>query len=268
MPRTMPANAARFSGFADVYDRNRPAVPAVVADILTQLAEVARARLVVDLGCGTGLSTRIWAGKADRTIGIEPNGDMRRQAIKTTRALKLRGIAYRPGTSTQTGLSDACADIVTCCQSLHWMEPKATFVEIARILRPGGVFAVCDARLQPAMVPEAMQAFEAFHKRVHIAEKKHGLTPKEWPHETHLARMRASKKFRYVNALAVHSVESGDAQRLVGLAMSMSLVPAMLKLGLTEDEIGLAQLQQAADRILGNKRIPWYFSHRVLVGVK
>ena len=264
----MSPNAARFSGFADVYDRNRPVVPAVVADILSQLAKAARPRLVVDLGCGTGLSTRTWAGRASKVIGIEPNPDMRRQAIKTTRALKLSGIVYRDGTSTHTGLPDASADIVTACQALHWMEPTATFAEIGRILRPGGVFAACDACLNPAMAWEAMAAIESFHKRIHRVEKKHGLIPKEWPGETHLKRMKASGKFRFVAQFAVHGVESGNAARLVGLAMSMSLIPAMLKLGLSEEEIGLAQFREAVQRILGDKPAPWYFTYRLRVGIK
>jgi ubiquinone/menaquinone biosynthesis C-methylase UbiE len=268
MARTLPANAARFTGFADVYDRYRPAVPVVVADILTQLAQVNRPHLVVDLACGTGLSTRLWAGRADKVIGIEPNPDMRRQAVKTTKALKLKGITYQDGTSTHTGLPDGCADIVTCCQALHWMEPKATLAEIKRILRPGGVFAACDARLKPTMTWEAMKAFETFHKRVHRAEKKYDLLGKGWRHDTHLKRMKASGVFQFVTELAVHGVEFGNADRLVGLAKSMSLVPALLKRGLTEEQIGLAQLRETAKRVLGAKRVPWYFSYTVRVGVK
>ncbi len=269
MARTLPANAARFTGFADIYDRYRPAVPKVVADILTQLAQVNRPTLVVDLACGTGLSTRLWADRADSVIGIEPNPDMRRQANKATRALKLSGITYRDGTSTDTGLPDECADIVTCCQALHWMEPNATFAEIARILRPGGVFAACDARHPPAMNWEAMKAFETCHKIAHRLAKEHGILPKEkWPKESHLKRMKASRKFRFVTELAVHGLEFGGAERLVGLSKSSSIVPALLKLGLTEEQIGLAQLRETAGWVLGDKRVPWYFSYTVKVGVK
>ena len=49
---------------------------------------------------------------------------------------------YHPlGASTH---AHASADIVTCSQSFHWMEPEPTLAEIARILRPGGVFAAYD----------------------------------------------------------------------------------------------------------------------------
>ncbi len=74
------ANLERFSGFAALYDDVRPQPPATIIDVLLQLAQIERPRLVVDLGCGAGLSTRIWAERADQVVGVEPSADMRRQA--------------------------------------------------------------------------------------------------------------------------------------------------------------------------------------------
>ena len=88
---------------------------------------------MVDLGSGTGLSTRAWAERAEEVVGIEPNDAMRVEAEAATQAGNVR---YLGGSSYETGLPDACADLVTCAQSLQWMEPEPTFAEIARILRP------------------------------------------------------------------------------------------------------------------------------------
>src|ERR1035437_4594814 len=72
-PDSLRPGVERFLGFAPVYDRFRPQPPEVAVDVLCQIAQVERPGLVVDLGCGTGLSTRIWAGRAERVIGIEPS---------------------------------------------------------------------------------------------------------------------------------------------------------------------------------------------------
>src|SRR5688572_927557 len=93
--------------------------------------------LVVDLGSGTGLSTAVWADRARRVIGIESLAPVRR-AVEVRCALP--HASFRDGSAKATGLSDGAADIVTCTQSLHWMEPTSTFTGVARILRPGGVF--------------------------------------------------------------------------------------------------------------------------------
>ncbi len=76
----LEANAARFEGLADVYESSRPRPPAVLADLLCRYAGVERPEMVVDLGSGTGLATRLWIGRARTVIGVEPSDDMRRLA--------------------------------------------------------------------------------------------------------------------------------------------------------------------------------------------
>lgn len=261
-------NVERFSGFADTYDAHRPQPPAIIIDILSQIAGVETPDLVVDIGSGTGLSTRIWAGRARRVIGIEPNPDMRREA--EVRSAGLPEVSYQEGISTDTGLPDGCADIVTCSQALHWMEPGPTFAEIARILRDGGVFAAIDCDWPPTMNWEAEQAYIEHTKTYHRLQEEIGdsRTAGRWAKEEHLARIRESGLFRYVNEIAVHSVESGNAERLVGLALSFGGVAGLLKRGLSEDEIGISKLREDARRILGDQPSPWYFSYRIRLGVK
>lgn len=271
MPDHLSANVERFAGFADQYDAYRPQPPLVIADILAQLAQVAGPRLVIDLGSGTGLSTRIWARRAHEVLGIEPSDDMRAEAEERTRGLTgVESIRYAHGFSISTGLPDGVADIVTCSQSLHWMEPDPTFAEIARILRPGGVFAAYDCDWPPTVNWEAEAAYSAFMERVHALENQLGVynSVRRWTKDGHLARIRESGRFRYVKEILVHNTESGDADRLVGLALSQGGVETLLKQGLSEDEIGLTEMREAASRILGSEPSPWYFSYRVRVGVK
>jgi len=70
-----------WTGEATMYDRTRPTPPPVLLDILTQLLHMPQPSVVVDLGSGTGLSTMIWGEPAKHVIGIEPNADMRTQAL-------------------------------------------------------------------------------------------------------------------------------------------------------------------------------------------
>ncbi len=134
-----------WTGKASSYDRARPTPPPASLDLLTQVIQMPHPALVVDVGSGTGLSTAIWGERAERVIGIEPNADMRKEAVhKVEDHPYAAQIEYHEGVAHQTGLPDGCADIVTAAQSFHWMEPTATLAEIARILRPGGLFAAYD----------------------------------------------------------------------------------------------------------------------------
>ena len=146
-------NMDRFSGFADLYDAHRPSAPDHLGPLLTAYAR-ADAPLVVDLGSGTGLSSRWASGWAADVIGIEPNDDMRVQA----QTRPVANVTYREGTSSDTGLTAASADIVLAVQAMHWMEPVSTLAEVARILRPGGVFAALDADWPPVSGVTAAEA--------------------------------------------------------------------------------------------------------------
>jgi SAM-dependent methyltransferase len=257
----------RFSGFAGTYDRYRPAPPEALADVLCLLADVERPDLVVDLGCGTGLSTRYWADRARQVIGVDPSPDMLRQAEAATAA---RTVTYRRGFGHATGLLDGCADIITCCQSLHWMDPEPTLAEIARVLRPGGVFAACDHDFPLVPHWEADQAFHAFTERVQALEERAELsvTLSRWEKGRHLARIKASGHFRYTRELLLHHVEPGNAERLVGFALSHGSVETVLKAGFSETDLGLDRLRADAGRLLGDEPRPWYWCMRVRVGVK
>jgi len=97
-PHTLAATIQRFSGFAREYDRYRPQPPAALARLLAQYTGTRRPTLVVDLGSGTGLSSRYWGARAQQVIGIEPSTDMRDEALRQTRAANVRyQLAYRSG---------------------------------------------------------------------------------------------------------------------------------------------------------------------------
>ena len=161
-------NMDRFSGFANLYDANRPSPPRGLGPLLASYANVPRPT-VVDLGSGTGLSSRWAASWAGSVIGIEPNDDMR--AIAESRHTS--GVTYLPGVSHRTGLGDGVADVVLAVQAMHWMEPEPTLAEVARILRPGGVFAIADADWPPvAGVAGAERAWATLHRRIRVFEAR------------------------------------------------------------------------------------------------
>ncbi len=131
--RDAPATAARFTGLAQVYDRYRPHYPAAALDAV--LAGLPPQPEIVDVGAGTGISTRAMAALGARVIAIEPNAEMRGFA-------RAAGLDARDGRADATGLPAACADAVTAFQAFHWFASVATLAEFARLLRPAGRIAL------------------------------------------------------------------------------------------------------------------------------
>ena len=260
-------NVRRFTGFAGDYDRHRPSPPVVLGDLVAQFSGAPRPALVADLGSGTGLSTRYWADKAGQVMGVEPTADMRAQAAATTTAAN---VSYREGFSHATGLPARCAQVVSCVQALHWMEPAGTFAEAARILEPGGVFFACDYDWPPASGAWAADA--AFADCIRLGrklEQERGLISglQHWHKDGHFARMQASGLFRHVRDLAVHHVDAGDAARFVGLLLSQGYIVGLLRAGVSEDELGITALREVAQRTLGELSRPFLWTARVRVAV-
>jgi ubiquinone/menaquinone biosynthesis C-methylase UbiE len=261
-----------WSGVADSYDASRPRTPTALLDLLPQLAHVARPRLIVDLGCGTGLSTYAWAERADEVIGIDPNDDMRAQAEgKGAGRGSLAHVTFRAGLSHATGLPDACADLVTASQSLHWMDAQPTFAEAARILHSGGVFAAYDYDWPPVITPETDQLYSDFKAvfdplfagfpvdlGLGLGEVKGG----------HLERMRQSGAFRLVREIGLHSVEHGDADRFIGLMLSNAASIALRRGLVTEQQLQLDAFRARAAALFAADAPPWYLSYRVRYAVR
>lgn len=266
-PSDFSRNIERFTGFADLYDRFRPGPPADLAPLLKLFAGISVIDRVVDIGSGTGLSTRYWAGHAGEVVGVEPAADMRKEATAQTSA---RNVAYRDGFSHDTRLPDRCAQIVSCSQALHWMKPQETFEEARRILQPGGVFSANDYDWPPTVGSwEAEEAYAACMRTVRSLEKERrtAVGLQRWEKSGHLARMESSGCFRHVKEVVIHHIDQGNAERLVGVLRSQGDVMGLLKDGLAEADLHIDVLRAIADRTLGPRPRPWYWSARVRMGV-
>lgn len=257
-----------WTGKASSYDRARPTPPPALLDLLTQLIHLPHPALVVDLGSGTGLSTAIWSERAERVIGIEPNADMRKEALhKVENHPYAAHIEYREGVAHQTGLPDGCADIVTAAQAFHWMEPTATLAEVARILRPGGLFAAYDYDWPPTIYWELDLLAQEASSRLMELLRERGLTQsiKIWSKNKHLDNIRESGHFRLTREALLHHIEQGDAARFLEMARSNAFSS---QFQFSEQESGLDRLSNAASQLLGSEPVPWYVSYRVRIGIK
>jgi SAM-dependent methyltransferase len=132
----------RFTGLADLYARHRPDYPPAVIDLIVGVCALGPDTLLVDVGCGTGISTRLFAARGVPVLGIEPDDGMRSRAEGVVAQAGRPAPAYRPGRAEATGLADGVADAVLAAQAFHWFDAPAALAEFHRVLRPGGHVAL------------------------------------------------------------------------------------------------------------------------------
>ena len=127
-----------FTGLADLYSAFRPGYPA--AAMAWMAAGLPRPLRAADVGCGTGISSRLLAAQGVGVIGIEPNADMLDEARRRTPPEL--DIDYRAGDAEHLPLEDSSVHLVLCAQAFHWFDPEAALREFHRVVVPDGRVAL------------------------------------------------------------------------------------------------------------------------------
>jgi SAM-dependent methyltransferase len=124
--------------YDDYYDAANLSVPTFVDrrldEIVAGFAPYRRANRLLDIGCGAGSLL-----EAARRAGWEAEGvEVSRPSVEHVRA---RGFEVFYGELAEAHYPAASFDVVTASEILeHLPEPKELLREIARIVRPGGLF--------------------------------------------------------------------------------------------------------------------------------
>ncbi|MZQ87043.1 methyltransferase domain-containing protein [Paenibacillus sp. 5J-6] len=264
------SNVQRFAGFGALYDQNRPTAPQEVVKLITTYLQH-KPQTVVDVGCGTGLSTFIWLDEAKQIIGVEPNDDMRSVAISKWESIhKPDNMRFVKRLSHELELPSASADVITCSQSFHWMEPQSTLREFARVLRPGGIFAAYDCDWPPAL---DWKIEEQYKRLLALGDARAlELAPPEqqahkWDKEGHLQQIRDSGLFRYAREIVFHNWETCDAERYASLAFSQGGLQTALKLGAAELQAEFSAFREQVAEAFGGEEREILFGYRLRMGV-
>jgi ubiquinone/menaquinone biosynthesis C-methylase UbiE len=96
---------------------------------------------IVDVGCGPGLlSLEILKQVSDATvIGVDPLKNMLSLAQENVKHSTGKGFIALLGVSEKLPFRDACIDTIVSRFSLaYWKYPEESFLEMHRVLKPGG----------------------------------------------------------------------------------------------------------------------------------
>lgn len=128
----------RFSGLADTYAKARPSYPDDAIDYITDMCKLSAGKKLADIGCGTGISSQLFAERGLHVTGVEPNFDMRQKASERIGKVEPGTLELIDGTAENTNLPTGSMDAVLCAQAFHWFKPSAALKEFHRILKPEG----------------------------------------------------------------------------------------------------------------------------------
>jgi len=201
----------RFADRVADYVAARPSYPAGVFDALFEGLGDPASLTIVDLGAGTGISSRPLAARGSTVIAVEPNAPMRESAEPAP------GVTYVDGTAEATGLEEASADLVTVFQAFHWFDQDAALREMLRLLRPGG---------RAATVYNERDERDAFTAAYGDIVRKYAQDATEQRRaDAKDAAFAAFKGWRTARHVAFPNPVSQDVERVVRRAFSSSYLP-------------------------------------------
>lgn len=142
----VPANAAQAAGehriaHADLFEAEvRPHTERFRA-----AADVRPRDRVLDIGCGTGPSTRYAAraAVAGSVLGVDISGPVLEYARRISRQEGLRNVTYEQADAQVHRFRPACFDLgISEFGVMFFADPVSAFANIGRALRPGGRLAL------------------------------------------------------------------------------------------------------------------------------
>ena len=122
-----------FSGHAAAYAQARPTYPAALFAWLS--TQSLRRALAWDAGCGNGQASRALAEHFDAVFASDPS------AAQIAAAAPHPRVTFAVEPAEASSLPDASVDLVAVAQALHWFDQQRFHAEVARVLRPDGLFA-------------------------------------------------------------------------------------------------------------------------------
>ena len=217
----------RFSHRAKEYARYRPGYPSeAIAHIIEGFGDI-NTILAVDIGAGTGISSRLLADRGVRVLAVEPNKVMREMATPHPR------VEWREGTAEATHLPDQSIDLVTSFQAFHWFNPEPTLREFGRILKPNGRVAIIwnHRHRQDQFTQEYGLIFKQ-------ASRYNSAIPKKRPRP--IISLLESSEFKNQRHQMFTHCQALDLTGLIGRTHSASYIPTQG----TEAEIILTKLRE------------------------
>lgn len=145
---SIDSDVKRFDRWAATYDQSVTQrlyfvpVHSKMLDLLMQGGPRDPSSCIIDVGCGTG---RLLRAVADRwpeaqLFGVDPAEQMVSEATRLN-----PGAVFKLASAEALPFPDQAADIVLSSLSFHhWANQQKGLEEIARVLRPGGLFCLAD----------------------------------------------------------------------------------------------------------------------------
>lgn len=251
--------------YAQIYEESRPVLPQKMKEIVCTYLD-RKPELLIDLGCGTGLSTTGWFDCSARVIGIDVQKD-----LLQILAAKHTEVEIHHMSAEEMNFAPSSADVITCSQSFQWVCSPKVLELIKKILKKDGLLMISEYEIMPEGCPELEKLFFNFIQKVNGFIRKENINAQPYKKKasgSYMEILAESGNFSFLRKLCFTGREAFDAERFVKLALSQGKVYVALNNG-RNDELRqeFSVFEETVKRVFCGRVLYLDFSYNVIVGI-
>lgn len=251
-----------FGENVEGYHKFRPPYPDEMKESILSYVGDQRS-LVLDIGAGTGISTKMWLADFKEVVALEPDKAM----VETLKSeIQATNLSVVSDAAEMSKFKPDTIDLINCACSYHWLD-TASFLEKSAVeLREGGVLAISCVNIYPIFI-EPLAA---------LIEEEYKLRWKPFVHpkldllinsDRIISEIYESKRFEAVTQLNVDNVHHLNVDEVVGFIKTLSFFQTYLK-SIDDPYDYLDELKIKIEGILGTGKHPVNFQVKLYLTKK
>ena len=128
-----------YDTIPEIYDSARPGYPEPLADDISTLCALSLAARVLDVGCGTGKATELWARRGYRVTALDIGAHL--LAFCQRKLCSHANVTYVHSSFEDWQAGTERYDLVTAATAFHWVGPTG-LAKARSLLTPAGHVAI------------------------------------------------------------------------------------------------------------------------------
>ncbi|MBI2665279.1 class I SAM-dependent methyltransferase [Candidatus Woesearchaeota archaeon] len=129
-----------FGKISNLYDKARISYPLQLVEDILSYSKIDKLARILDVGCGTGHATILFARRNYEVIGLDISQQMIQVAQE--KCYLFPKVSFMVGIFEGLQLPDASIDLIISGMAWHWITPEGREKKANRILKPGGTLAL------------------------------------------------------------------------------------------------------------------------------